>query len=63
MKILRPTMAALSASIIATGIGLSRCQRAVRPALCRLRPAPRRPSSSMRHIPDNYRINYEYLGS
>ena len=61
MKILRPTMAALSASIIATGIG---CLVSL-PARSQAGSAQAQlvDAAGNMHIPDNYRTNYEYLGS
>ena len=68
MKILGPTMAALSATIVATGIG---CLVSVA-ASSRAGSAPAQAGSAQAelvdaegnmHIPDNYRIKYEYLGT
>src|SRR6478735_6973131 len=68
MKILRPTMAALSASIIATGIGClvslpAGSQAGSAQAQAGSAQAQLVDAAGNMHIPDNYRINYEYLGS
>ena len=68
MKIFRSTMAALSASIIATGIGClvslpAGSQAGSAQAQAGSAQAQLVDAAGNMHIPDNYRINYEYLGS
>ena len=68
MKILRLSMAALSASVIATGIGClvslpAGSQAGSAQAQAGSAQAQLVDAAGNMHIPDNYRINYEYLGS
>jgi len=68
MKSLGPTMATLSASIVAIGIGClvslpPGSQAGAAPAQAGSAQAQLVDAAGNMHIPDNYRVKYEYLGT